>query len=135
MIGWMDSAPTVHHATWLCPDAASRERLLDMDARLKRPRAAAFGVLAIAGARDTTIRTSGDTLRADLSSPGQVWRVTTVGTRLTAAERIVSGRVVERLTRDAAQVRYANIVARRSLAIDIQRTEAATAFPRAIWTR
>ena len=48
MIGWMDSAPTVHHATWLCPDAASRERLLDMDARLKRPRAAAFGVLAIA---------------------------------------------------------------------------------------
>ena len=34
--------------TWLCPDTASRERLLDMDDRLKRPRAAAFGVLGLA---------------------------------------------------------------------------------------
>src|SRR4051812_787991 len=37
----------VHEPTWLCPDAASRERLLDMDERLRRPRAVAFGLIAI----------------------------------------------------------------------------------------
>jgi len=37
----------VHQPTWLCPDAASRERLLDMDERLKRPRALAFALIAI----------------------------------------------------------------------------------------
>jgi diguanylate cyclase (GGDEF)-like protein len=37
----------VHRPTWLCPDAASRERLLDMDERLKRPRAVAFALIAI----------------------------------------------------------------------------------------
>ena len=38
-----DAAP--HDATWLCPDAASRTRMLDMDARLRKPRAAAFGLI------------------------------------------------------------------------------------------
>jgi diguanylate cyclase (GGDEF)-like protein len=37
----------VHQPTWLCPDAASRERLLDMDERLKRPRAVAFALVAV----------------------------------------------------------------------------------------
>jgi diguanylate cyclase (GGDEF)-like protein len=37
----------VHRPTWLCPDAASRERLLDMDERLKRPRAVAFALIAV----------------------------------------------------------------------------------------
>jgi diguanylate cyclase (GGDEF)-like protein len=37
----------VHQPTWLCPDAASRERLLDMDRRLKRPRAVAFALIAV----------------------------------------------------------------------------------------
>jgi diguanylate cyclase (GGDEF)-like protein len=37
----------VHQPTWLCPDAASRERLLDMDERLKRPRAVAFVLIAV----------------------------------------------------------------------------------------
>jgi diguanylate cyclase (GGDEF)-like protein len=37
----------VHQQTWLCPDAASRERLLDMDERLKRPRAIAFALIAV----------------------------------------------------------------------------------------
>jgi diguanylate cyclase (GGDEF)-like protein len=40
--------PTGHNATWLCPDAASRERLLDMDERLRKPRAFAIGVLMLA---------------------------------------------------------------------------------------
>jgi diguanylate cyclase (GGDEF)-like protein len=37
----------VHQPTWLCPDAASRERLLDMDQRLKRPRTVAFALIAV----------------------------------------------------------------------------------------
>jgi diguanylate cyclase (GGDEF)-like protein len=37
----------VHRPTWLCPDAASRDRLLDMDERLKRPRAVAFALIAV----------------------------------------------------------------------------------------
>ena len=44
----MAAGPTAHHhATWLCPDPAARERLLDMDARLQKPRAAAIGILAL----------------------------------------------------------------------------------------
>jgi diguanylate cyclase (GGDEF)-like protein len=35
-------------ATWLCPDEAARQRLLDMDARLLGPRALAFTVLGLA---------------------------------------------------------------------------------------
>ena len=44
----MERRLTEHRATWLCPDAASRARLLDMDERLRRPRAAALGLLACA---------------------------------------------------------------------------------------
>jgi diguanylate cyclase (GGDEF)-like protein len=33
--------------TWLCPDAASRERLLDMEARLRGPRSLAFGLIGL----------------------------------------------------------------------------------------
>jgi diguanylate cyclase (GGDEF)-like protein len=35
-------------ASWLCPDVASRQRMLDMDDRIKRPRAIAFAVLGLA---------------------------------------------------------------------------------------
>ena len=35
------------HDHLACPDAASRERLLDMDERLKRPRAIAFALIAV----------------------------------------------------------------------------------------
>jgi hypothetical protein len=96
---------------------------------------AALGRLAVPAARDTTIRTAGDTVRADLGAADQTWRVTIVGRRLAGVERILSGRVIERLTRDTARVRYANLVSRRSLEIDVQRTEASAAFPPAIWSR
>src|SRR5690349_12125563 len=33
--------------TWLCPDLAARERLLDMDERLQGPRTAAMGLLGV----------------------------------------------------------------------------------------
>ena len=45
LLGVMEPRLTEHRPTWLCPDAASRERLLDMDERLRRPRAAALGLL------------------------------------------------------------------------------------------
>jgi diguanylate cyclase (GGDEF)-like protein len=38
----------VHRPTWLCPDPGSRERLLDMDARLQRPRAVTFAIIGLA---------------------------------------------------------------------------------------
>ena len=44
----MAPVPAPARSTWLCPDAAARERLLDMDDRLKRPRAAAFAILGLA---------------------------------------------------------------------------------------
>ena len=40
--------PVRARPTWLCPDEASRQRLLDMDARILRPRATAFAVLGLA---------------------------------------------------------------------------------------
>lgn len=96
---------------------------------------AALGRLAVPSARDTVIRVSGDTLRADLRSDDRVWRVTVVRAALTGVEQIVGGRVVERLTRDSVNLRYSNLVDRRSLAIDVQRAERVASFPRTIWTR
>jgi hypothetical protein len=96
---------------------------------------AALGRLAVPGARDTTIRLSGDTLRADVASAGRTWRVVFDGPRLTSLEHLVAGRVVERVTRDGARVRYTQVPERRSLAIDVQRTEASAPFPPGIWTR
>lgn len=97
---------------------------------------AALGRLAVAGARDTTLRVSGDTLRADIAAAdGRVWRVTAAAGRLTTLEQLQRGRVVERLVRDSAAVRYTDLVGRRSLAIDIQRREALGAIPPSIWSR
>ena len=97
---------------------------------------AALGRVAIPAARDTTLRVSGDTLRADVAAAdGRVWRVALAAGRLARLERLQSGRVIERLTRDSTAVRYTNLVGRRSLAIDVQRQEAAGGFPAAIWAR
>jgi len=96
---------------------------------------AALGRLAVPSARDTTVRVSGDTIRADVAAPGRIWRVVFDGPRLTSLEHLVGGRVVERVTRDGARVRYTQVPERRSLAIDLQRTEASAPFPPAIWTR
>jgi len=96
---------------------------------------AALGRLAIPPGRDTTLRQSGDTLRADVASADRTWRVTLAGPRLVGLEQLVGGRVVERLTRDSTRVRYTNVVARRELSIDVQRTELVAPFPSAIWSR
>lgn len=95
---------------------------------------AALGRLHLPAARDTTIRTSGDTLRADVGD-APTFRVTLVGSELRRVERIEGGRIVESLVRDPDAVRYRNEAARRTLAITITRTEPADAFPAAIWRR
>lgn len=97
---------------------------------------ATLGRLALGSARDTTIRTSGDTLRADVAATdGRVWRATLAGGRLVSLEHLLRGRVVERLTRDSAAVRYTDVVGRRSLVIDVQRREPTNAFPTSTWSR
>jgi diguanylate cyclase (GGDEF)-like protein len=42
------ATPSTARLTWLCPDQAARERMLDMDERLRPPRVVAFAVLALA---------------------------------------------------------------------------------------
>lgn len=97
---------------------------------------AALGRLAVPAGSDTTVRVSGDTLRADVSGNGSsTWRVTLVRDTIVGLERLQAGRVVERLSSSPASVRYQDVVGRRTLAIDVQRREPAPAFPPAIWTR
>lgn len=95
---------------------------------------AALGRLALPPARDTTVTVAGDTLRADLHG-NPTWRVTVVGDRLVRLDRIVSGRIVEWVTRDSATLRYRHESERRSLALDVVRQESADAFPASIWQR
>lgn len=95
---------------------------------------AALGRLAIPPAADTTVRTAGDTVRADVGRD-PVWRVTFVGPRLTRLERIDGGRLVEWVQRDSAAVRYRHEAGRRGLVIEVQRMESADAFPASIWPR
>jgi hypothetical protein len=95
---------------------------------------AALGRVALPAARDTSVTVAGDTLRAELrGSP--TWRVMLVGSRLTRLDRIVDGRVVEWVTRDTSALRYRHETERRSLSLDVTRTEAADAFPASIWRR
>lgn len=95
---------------------------------------AALGRLDLPASADTVVRVSGDTLRADVGT-GRIYRVTLVGGRIVRLEHIEGGRLVEALDRAADVVRYRNEAARRSLTINIVRTEPADAFPAAIWTR
>lgn len=97
---------------------------------------AALGRLAVPPAPDTTLRVSGDTLRADVSGgDASVWRVTVVSGALHALERLRAGRLTERLTRDGNAVRYQDVVGRRILTIYVQRREPAAPFPATIWSR
>jgi hypothetical protein len=95
---------------------------------------AAFGRMALPAASDTTIRSSGDTLRADVGRD-PTWRITFAGPRLARLERIESGRIVEWIVRDSSTIRYRHEAGRRSLTLDVQRTETVNAFPPAIWVR
>ena len=95
---------------------------------------AALGRLALPPAADTTVRASGDTLRADLGR-GPTWRATFIGSRLTRLERIDGGRIQEWMQRDSSVVRYRHEGERRGLSLDVQRTESVDGFPASIWPR
>ncbi len=94
---------------------------------------AAFGRLAVPAAPDTVARLAGDTLRADIGRD-PVWRVSFVGDRLVALDRIDDGRVIESVIRDAdGDVRYDHRGDRRALLISISRSERTSAFDASIW--
>ncbi|MDF1505071.1 hypothetical protein [Roseisolibacter sp. H3M3-2] len=95
---------------------------------------AALGRLALPAASDTTVRSSGDTVRADVGR-GPTWRVTYVAGRLRRIERIDGGRIQEWVQRDSSAVRYRHEGERRALSLDVQRTETVDAFPASIWPR
>ncbi len=94
---------------------------------------AAFGRLAVPAAADTTATLSGDTLRADIGRD-PTWRVTFVGDRLAALDRIETGRVVESVVRAPnGDVRYDHRRDRRALVISVTRAERTSAFDASIW--
>lgn len=95
---------------------------------------ATLGRLAIPAASDTSVRASGDTLRADVGRD-PTWRATFIGSRLTRLERIDGGRIQEWVQRDSSVVRYRHEGERRGLSLDVQRTETVDGFPSSIWPR
>jgi hypothetical protein len=95
---------------------------------------ATLGRLALPPARDTTARVSGDTLRADIGSE-PTWRVTFVGPRLSRVERIDGGRVQEWISREGSLLKYEHESGRRSLTLQVQRTEEVSGFDASIWRR
>jgi hypothetical protein len=108
----------------------------DMGRRLVPPAPllwAALGRLALPASADTSVRASGDTLRADIGQP-VAWRVTFVRDTLWRVERAHGDRVVEWVQRfDASRVRYRQEVQRRQLDLTVTRTESVSAFDPAIW--
>ncbi len=97
---------------------------------------AALGRSAVPPAPDTVARVDGDTLRADIGRGGRVWRLTFVGERLVALDRLDGGRRLERVVRSAGgNVRYVHEQSNRSLRLEITRTVEAGPFDAAIWNR
>ena len=95
---------------------------------------AALGRLDVPAERDTVVRVDGTVLRADIGAPVR-WRVTFQGDTLTRLERIEGGRLQEWVERGAGgAVRYRNEGTRRTLSLDIQRTDAVAPFDPSIWT-
>jgi hypothetical protein len=93
----------------------------------------ALGRLAVPPAADTVARVDGTVLRADIGR-GESWRATFDGQRLTRVEHVDRGRLVEWVSRQAdGAVRYERPLARRSLSLNITRTQRAPEFDAAIW--
>lgn len=109
----------------------------DMARKLIPPRAllwAALGRFEIPAEPDTVVRVDEGTVRADVGSPVR-WRVSFRGDTLVRLERVEGGRLQEWVQRSPDQrVEYRNEAARRSLTLDIQRSDAVSSFDPAIWT-
>lgn len=108
----------------------------DMARRLVPPRAllwAALGRLDIPAERDTVVRVEGDVVRADIGSPVR-WRVSFRGDTLVRLDRVEGGRLQEWVERTTGRkVRYRNESSRRTLSLDIQRSDPVPAFDASIW--
>ena len=104
--------------------------------RLVPPRAllwAALGRFEIPAAPDTVVRVDEGTVRAEIGSP-VAWRVAFRGDTLVRLERVAGGRLQEWVQRSPDQrVEYRNEADRRSLTLDIQRSDAVPHFDPAIW--
>jgi hypothetical protein len=93
----------------------------------------ALGHLAVP-AGDTTVRVTGDTVRADVVRGDTTFRAAYTDGRLIRLERISGGRIVERVDRDTdGVVRYRQLAARRSLDLTVVRRSDASPFDAAIW--
>lgn len=107
-----------------------------MARKLVPPRAllwAALGRFEIPAVPDTVVRVDEGTVRADIGSP-IAWRVSFRGDTLVRLERVEGGRLQEWVQRSPDQrVEYRNEGARRSLTLDIQRSDAVPSFDPAIW--
>ena len=108
----------------------------DMVRKLVPPRAllwAALGRFDVPAERDTVVRVDGAVLRADIGIPVH-WRASFRGDTLTRLERIDGGRLQEWVERSSVQkVQYRNEVARRSLSLVIQNSDAVAPFDASIW--
>ena len=108
-----------------------------------------LGRLALPPTRDTTVRTDGDTLRADLGvlrgrdasgADGRAWRLAFGGTALARVERIEDGKVIEWMSRRRGvngqwQLQYVHERGKRRLAIAVTDTTTVEGFDDAIWRR
>lgn len=94
---------------------------------------AALGRLAVPAAADTTVRSEGRLLRAEMGGDPR-WRVTFDGSRLVELTRIDGGRVAERVSRAAdGAVQYQHLSAQRRLSLTKFAATAAGEFDAAIW--
>lgn len=94
---------------------------------------AALGRLAIPALPDTVVKLDGDLLRADVGRPVQ-WRVAIKGDTIVALERIDGGKIVERLTRNAAGAAvYEAPGARRKLELTVLKEQPGS-FDASIWS-
>ena len=94
---------------------------------------AALGRLALPPAPDTTVRSDGRLLRAEVGREPR-WRVTFEGARLAELTRVSDGRVAERVSRGAdGGVQYQHLTAQRRLTLSNVSTTKAADFDAAIW--
>jgi hypothetical protein len=107
-----------------------------MARKLVPPRAllwAALGRFQIPAEPDTVVKVDEGVVRADIGRP-VAWRVAFRGDTLVRLERVEGGRLQEWVQRSADQrVEYRNEANRRSLTLDIQRSDAVPSFDPAIW--
>jgi hypothetical protein len=94
---------------------------------------AALGRLAVPALPDTVVSVDGDLLRADIGRPVQ-WRVAIRGDTIVSIERILSGKIIESLTRSAnGVINYQRPGSRRHLTLTILREQPGS-FDDSIWS-